>query len=422
MIDLIYTVLLAGGLLALSPVYLLRRRAYRETVPDRLGRLRFPKLRRSIWVHAVSVGEVRAVEKLLERLRTDYPDTPIVVSTTTLTGQELAKRRADVIDHCFYFPFDLPWCVNRALDHVDPALVIIAETEIWPNFMRACGRRGVQVCLVNGRISDVSFERYRLLRAWFAKTLRQFTVVGMQSERDRQRIETLGAPAERTRVFGNLKFDAAMSTSTLKPDLDEFLTTWKPIWFAASTMPGEDEIILDVFEKVRKTAPQLKLLLAPRHPERCGDVEQLLHARHLRFHRRSRLSEAPVDVLLLDTIGELSPAYVHATAVFVGGSLVPRGGHNILEPARWQKPITFGPHMNNFRDVTSLFLAEQAAIQAQDADELASALTRLLSEPMLAADFGRRAGKALQAHVGATSRFAEFIRDHVWKAAPLGTS
>src|SRR5262245_16338192 len=271
-----YTLLLAVGLVLTLPYHLVRFRKYLPTLADRFGFLKVPQLRQSIWVHAVSVGEVKAVESLLDGLRRQFPGKPLVVSTATPTGQHLAKERRSVIDHTFYFPLDLPWCVGRALSRIDPEIVIIAETEIWPNFLRGCNRRGVRVVMINGRISDKSFPRYRLVRRWLTRVFDDYAVIGMQSETDRQRIEAIGADPQKVTVFGKLKYDILTSSRPLDGMLARFLENWTQVWIAASTMPGEDELIADVFVRLRKDYPALKLVIAPRHPHRCDVVEGLL--------------------------------------------------------------------------------------------------------------------------------------------------
>jgi 3-deoxy-D-manno-octulosonic-acid transferase len=223
-----YTFLLTAGLLLAFPVYLVRFRKYMPTLAGRLGFLKIPPLRNSIWVHAVSVGEVKSVEKLIERLRLQFPGSPVVVSTTTPRGQELARQRTDIIDHTIYFPLDLPWCVRRTLDCVDPQMAIIAETEIWPNFLRACRRRNVPVVMINGRISDRSFPRYKLLRRWLPRVFADYTLLGMQSEIDRRRIEEIGAPQEKVAVLGNLKYDVDASSRPVDETLAVLLRSWPP--------------------------------------------------------------------------------------------------------------------------------------------------------------------------------------------------
>jgi 3-deoxy-D-manno-octulosonic-acid transferase len=404
-----YTLVLTVGLILTFPYYLVLFRKYLPTVADRLGFLKVPQLRNAIWVHAVSVGEVKAVERLLERLRQRFPGRPLVVSTSTPTGQQLARERRDIIDHAFYFPIDLPFCVRRAADRIDPQMVIIAETEIWPNFLRICRSRDIPVVMINGRISDRSFARYRLARRWLRRVFADYTMLGMQSEMDRRRIEEIGADPQKVTVFGNLKYDVVSSSRPLDTTLAAVLQNWKQVWIAASTMPGEEELVLDAFAELRNTHPQLKLVIAARHADRFDAVEDLVKRRGIACVRRTRLT-GDGDVLLLDTIGELAAMFEYATVVFMGGSLVPKGGHNVLEPARYRKPIVFGPHMENFRDITRLFLEAEAGIQIQNATELAPAIRNLLANRDHSAELGRRARAIVEQNTGATDRVLEFLQ------------
>jgi 3-deoxy-D-manno-octulosonic-acid transferase len=405
----IYTLALRFGLIVLSPYFLLRSRRYWPTLTDRLGYLKLPQLQNSIWIHAVSVGEVRAVEPLLERLRQDFPQRAIVLSTTTPTGQELARRRSDVVDATFYFPFDLPAPVRRILDRIQPSLVIVAETEIWPNFLRQCHERRIPVMMINGRISDNSFPRYKRVRRWLGPVFANYAVLGMQSDIDRKRIEWMGASARQVQVLGNLKFDAAPPKRSLDPHLADVLRTWNPLWIAASTMPGEDEFILDAFSVVRQSRPELKLLIAPRHTERANEVMSIAVTRGLKTAPRSVLNENS-DVMVLNTIGELAATFEFASVVFVGGSLVEKGGHNILEPARFAKPIIFGPHMENFRDIARLFLDAKAVMQIPNASGLAPIVECILENASIAKSLGENAHRVLLENTGATDRVMEFVR------------
>jgi 3-deoxy-D-manno-octulosonic-acid transferase len=415
----IYTLFLAVCLLAVFPYYcLLRFRKYSPTLRERLGFLKV-QLNRSIWIHAVSVGEVKAIEKLLEGLGKRLNDRPVVVSTITPTGQQLAKQSGHV-HSTFYFPLDLPGCVRRALDRVRPEMVVMAETEIWPNFLRECRKRNIPVIMVNGRISDRSFPRYRLARRWLQTVLADYTLLGMQSETDRQRMAELGGDPRKLTVLGNLKFDVTPSDSPLEAGLSRALSNWDTIWIAASTMPDEEELVLDAFAEARLSHPKLKMVLAPRHPERCDLVEQIIRRRGLSFIRRTGLTSPPSgdaglrsleakDGLILDTIGELAAVFEYATVVFMGGTLVPRGGHNILEPARHRKPVIFGRHMENFRDIARLFLDERAAIQVRNTAELAQAVHKLLSDAELAAQLGSAAQRIVVQNAGATERVLRIL-------------
>src|SRR5437867_12542162 len=408
----IYTLTLAVGLLLTFPYYLVRFRKYLPTLPDRFGFVKLPQMKASIWVHAVSVGEIKAVERLLERLRQQFPENPLVVSTVTPAGQALARERSDIIHSTFYFPIDLPWCVRRALDRIAPEIVIIAETEIWPNFLRECRIRGIRVMMINGRISDRSFNRYRLIRHWLERVFKDYTVIGMQSETDRQRIEAIGADPQRVTVLGNLKYDAVAAGKPLEARLGTFLAGWQPVWIAASTMAGEEEFVLDAFAELREGHPDLKLIVAPRHADRFDAVAQMLESARLPWKRRTELrdTQRSSTVLLLDTIGELAALFHYASVVFVGGSLVATGGHNILEPARHRQPIVFGPHMENFRDMARMFLEAKAALQIQDKSQLAPAIEQLLINPELASELGRNAYAIVVENTGATDRVLQLFQ------------
>ena len=406
---LVYTFLLYAGLLLALPWYALKFRRYFPTLRDRLGYLRIPELKRSVWVHAVSVGEVKSVRKLIGKLRAVHPDQPIVLSTITPAGQELALSTAGLADHVFYFPLDLPGSIRRTLDRVNPDLVLIAETEIWPNFLRECRKRNVRVVMVNGRISDRSFPRYRFVRRWLKHVLDDFTLLGMQTETDRERIESIGADGRKVTVFGNLKYDALDVEQTLAPELSNVLAQLPKLWIAASTMPGEEEQILDAFAAVRDKHPDLTLLIAPRHPQRFDEVERIIRSRGFPCARRTQLGRG-ADILLLDSVGELASTFRHADVVFVGGSLVPRGGHNILEPAIFSNPIVFGPHMENFREIRDIFLEARAALEVRNAAELAAALDLLLSDSKSAAELGAKARRVVEQNTGATDRVLAYLQ------------
>jgi 3-deoxy-D-manno-octulosonic-acid transferase len=406
---LVYTFLLYAGLLLTLSWHAIKFRKYSASLKDRLGFLQIPELQRSVWVHAVSVGEVKSVRKLLERLRIAHPDQPLVLSTITPAGQQLARDTKELADHVFYFPIDLPGVIRRTLDRVNPELVLIAETEIWPNFLRECRKRGIRVVMVNGRISDRSLPRYRVVRRWLRRVLDDYTLLGMQTEADRERIESIGADGRKVTVFGNLKYDAVDVQHSLPADLSALLSSLPMLWIAASTMPGEDELVLDAFTELRKRHPDLTLLIAPRHPARFDSVERIVRDRGFRCTRRTRL-EGGFDVLLLDSVGELASAFRHANVVFMGGSLVPKGGHNILEPAAFSNPIVFGPHMDNFREIRDLFIEAHAAIEVHDAPELASAVDRLLSDTNRAAEIGARARRVVDENTGATERVLAYLQ------------
>jgi len=341
-----------------------------------------------------------------------FPDRPLVLTTITATGQKLAKETPGLADFVFYFPFDFRGAAKRTLRQTNPELVVIAETEIWPNFLHECRKRKIPVVLLNGRISDRSYPRYRWIRGWLKTVLNDYALLGMQSELDRQRIETLGAPAEKVQVFGNLKFDSTVSASELERGLSQLLSQSQPLWIAASTtssgatnLPDEEEFVLKAFTSLRQKHPALKLMIAPRHPERFDGVEKLVRSHGFGCTRRSTGTAAPFkDVFLLDSIGELAASFPFAKVVFMGGTLVPRGGHNILEPAAASRSIVFGPHMENFREISMLFLTGDAAIQVRDATELVSAIDRLLQSEAMASEIGSRALAIVRSNSGATDR------------------
>ena len=406
----LYTVALAVGLVLTFPYYLIRFRKYMPTIGERLGFIAPEDGDSAIWIHAVSVGEVKAIDGLIAGMRRAFPQSRLVVSTTTPTGRALALERGDV-DRVIYFPLDLPGTVRRSLDRIRPVLVVVAETEIWPNFLRRCSRQGVPVFMVNGRISDKSYRRYKLGSRWLGRVLDGYRMLGMQSNLDAERICGLGAPRDRTVVFGNLKYDAPTFTPRLDSTLNDRLSRMQPLLVAASTASGEEPLVLEAYRRLRGKHPALKLLIAPRRPERFDEVEDAIQAAGFSLVRRSRRSSNDAaDVLLLDSIGELTAVFEHAAVVFMGGTLVSRGGHNILEPARFQKPVVFGPHMENFRDMARTFLDAEAAIEVPDAGEFARRVSHILSDPALAAEVGRKAAAVAERNAGATGRALAAIR------------
>lgn len=413
----VYSLLLAVAIALLSPYFLVkgwRQNKYLHNLRARLGHvpgeLRQPAPG-AVWVHAVSVGEALAVAPLLAALRAQLSGRKILVSTTTRTGQEVAAKCLDC-DATFYFPLDFAFACRRVLAAVQPALVVIAETEIWPNFLREAHRRGARVLFVNGRVSDRSFGRYRFWRFFVRRALSKVDFFLMQTEEDATRIRLLGAPAGRVAVGGNLKFDLPEpARPAFLPDLER-LAQGAPVLVAGSTLAREEEKILDALRVCQDVNGRTPLLvLAPRHPERFEEAARLLAARGADFVRRSRweaVDHRPA-VVLLDTLGELSGAYAAATVAFVGGSLVHGGGHNPIEPALWSKPVLFGPSMENFRSVARALKEAKAAFEVRSSDELGILLAALLSDPAAC----RRAGQAARAVVererGAAARCAARI-------------
>jgi 3-deoxy-D-manno-octulosonic-acid transferase len=359
------------------------------------------------------------------------------VSTTTMAGQQIAKG-LPYVDEVFYFPFDLGFTVNRTLRLVRPRLFVMMETEIWPNVLRACHRDGVKIALVNGRISTRSFPRYRFARFFFRRVLSHVDRFCMQSDESARRIVEIGAPRDRVVVTGSLKFDslefgsdkpqdapprgAAFAPSVLDVHqrgrnrvLRYFrVAPTRPVVIAASTLKGEEEPVLEAFQRIRATIPNALLIIAPRKPERFGDVERLVRRAGWNVARRSELrvdADPRHDVVILDTIGELAQLFHVATVVFVGGSLVDAGGHNILEPAVFGKPIVFGPHMHNFAEISQTFLDNGAAIQVRAARELETVLLELLGDPVRRASLGAAARALVEANRGARGKTLAVLAD-----------
>ncbi|HZT72859.1 MAG TPA: 3-deoxy-D-manno-octulosonic acid transferase [Terriglobales bacterium] len=414
----LYSIVLALGLLAISPVLLLKdtqNGRYTRFLRERFGRI--PKLEEAgaIWLHAVSVGEALAVERLIAMLREEFPERAIVLSVTTAAARGVIERRLPA-QKLFYFPLDFRWTARRALRAVRPGLVLIVETEIWPNFLREAQAAGVPVAFINGRISGRSYARYRLVRRLMRRVLGGVTCWLMQTQTDAERCLDLGARPERVQVAGNLKFDLVPpeKRALLRLLADKFRQAGVDrVCVAGSTMEGEEPILLASFAAARERFPQALLILAPRHPQRFEAVAGLLAAAALPWTRRSRLESEGViagGVLLLDTLGELATVYRFADVAFVGGSLVPHGGHNLLEPAFYGAPIIFGPSMENFAAIAEEFLAARAAFRADSGPELQHMMLRLLENDRLREETGRNARLLLESKRGATARVVEVIR------------
>jgi 3-deoxy-D-manno-octulosonic-acid transferase len=420
----VYSALLCVLLLGYLPIFALKRLrpdGYGPSLGQRLGRLGegLPREPRC-WIHAVSVGEAATAVPLVEAMTRRWPQLGIVMTTVTPTGARIvADRLAGRVVHRF-FPIDLPGPVRRALDAVHPRFFIAMETELWPNLLRALARRGVPSMIANGRISDRSFRRYRLVRFFTARMLGHVRVLAMQSEEDARRIIALGAPPERVVVTGNIKSD-------LIPPEGDGDALWQrllgldhgePVWVAGSTHRGEEATVLDVYLRLRSRVPALALVLAPRHPERVAEVERLVRERRLQPVRRSELpkSQAPGAVIILDTVGELAQIYRVASVVFVGGSLVPTGGHNMLEPALLRKPVLFGPHATNFRESAELLLHAGGALVVQNGAELDAQVAALLEDADRRRLMGEAAFKAVAGRRGAIKQTVELIERYLMDA------
>jgi 3-deoxy-D-manno-octulosonic-acid transferase len=410
----IYSALLAVWLLVSLPywmVQMLRHGKYRAGLRQRLGKV--PAVldsqpgRATIWVHAVSVGEVLAVSELVAEVRRRLPQYRVVVSTTTDTGQQLGRKRFGK-ENVFYFPLDFAFAIRPYLQKLRPELVVIAETELWPNFLRLARRDGSRIAVVNARISDRSFPGYWRMRGLLSRVLRQVDLFLAQTESDSARLVAIGAPAERILVSGNLKFDvpppaAPAIVSSLQKELDKAQAG--PVIVCGSTVEDEEPLLLRAFENVLASYPRAVMILAPRRPERFAEVAQLLAHLGVRFWQRSLWSGSPISggVFLIDSIGELASLYGLADIAFVGGSLVPRGGHNILEPAQQGVPIIVGQHTENFRDIVGLF-ERRSAVRVVSPAELPLVFMELLSNQNERRMLGRRGAETLREQMGATAR------------------
>jgi 3-deoxy-D-manno-octulosonic-acid transferase len=412
---LLYSALLAAGLLISLPYWMFGKRRqgkYREGLNERLGKV--PSRLQGcagpvIWVHAVSVGEVLAVGELVAELRRRLPRYRVVISTTTATGQALAKKRFGE-ESVFYFPLDFAFAIRPYLTTLKPRLIVIAETEFWPNFLRLARKSDARLAVVNARISDRSWPGYR--RAWrigvLGAVLSNIDLFLAQTGEDARRLRDIGAPVERVQVSGNLKFDvAAPAPPAIVASLRSVFQQAGagPVIVCGSTVEEEEGLLLLAFQNVLASHPRAVMILAPRHPERFGEVAQLLEQMGIRFWRRSLWGGDSMagGVFLVDTIGELASLYALADVAFVGGSLVPRGGHNIIEPAQHGVPIIVGNHTENFRDIVGLF-QRQDAVRVVGPAEFPLVLMELLSNEAERAALGRRGADTLRSQMGATEK------------------
>jgi len=396
-----------------------RHGKYRKGFAERLGRvpsrLQLPEKQEPvIWVHAVSVGEVLAVAGLVEQLRRRWPQPGIFVSTTTDTGQALARKRFGEAS-VFYFPMDFAFAIRPYLRALRPRMVVIAETEFWPNFMRLAHANGARIAVVNARISDRSWPSYRRFRGLLRRLLANVDLFLAQTLEDAARLQDIGASPERVRVTGNLKFDIPVpAPPAIVESLQKAIAAngAGPVLVCGSTVEGEESLLLKAFENLLVQHPRAVMMLAPRHPERFPAVVALLERMSIRFCRRSLWNGEPLTggVLLLDTIGELAALYALADVAFVGGSLVPHGGHNIIEPAQHGVAIVVGSHTENFRDIVSLFQDRDAVRIVTPADLPLVLLELLLNEEERIA-LGKRAAETIGSQLGATARTARKLQE-----------
>ena len=422
-----YSLLTLILFIVVSPYFVYQAVRYQKYIGGLRQRLGFLPIsfnldgEESIWIHAVSVGEALTARALAADLKTRYPRLRLFLSTTTMAGQQVARRSLSHVDAVFYFPFDWVFIVRRTLNLVRPRLFIMMETEIWPNLLRECRARGVKTVLINGRISSRSYPRYRLIKPFFRRVLADVDRFCVQSEESAQRLTELGADPARVSVTGSLKFDslepptAAAHGRPRERVLRFFrVSPNRTVIVAGSTMKGEEAAVLRAFTRIKAGAPGALLVVAPRHPERFGEVERLARDAGFVTVRRTELAidtEPRADVVVLDSLGELAQLYQVATAVFVGGSLADHGGHNILEPAIFGKPIVFGPHMQNFKEIADAFLTNDAAVQVPSERELEATLLALVTDPVRRARLGAAARALVEANRGAKSKTLAVIAD-----------
>ena len=417
----LYSLVLVLALVLYAPFAVLKRllrRGHPLNLRQRLGHIGAgmpPEPR--CWVHAVSVGEAITAIPLVEAIRRRWPELAVVLTTVTPTGARIVTDRLSPVATHRYFPLDLPGPVQRAIAAIKPRFFIGMETELWPNFLGALAGRGIPSMIANGRISDRSFRRYRWVSFLTRRMLASVTVFGMQSQEDARRIIALGASPERVVVTGSLKTDAEPESAGNRELWEKLLrlARGERVWVAGSTHRGEEEIVAEVFGRLRPDYPDLVLVLAPRHPERVPEVERLLVDRGLPAVRRSQLPTARrgQPVIILDTVGELARLYRLAEVVFVGGSLVPTGGHNIFEPALRSKPVLFGPYTSNFRDSAELLLGAGAARRVADGAGLEADLRALLEKPDMARAMGEAGFQAVIRRQGGVRATLELVERYL---------
>ncbi|MDO9558609.1 MAG: 3-deoxy-D-manno-octulosonic acid transferase [Syntrophales bacterium] len=372
-----------------------------------------------IWMHAVSVGEVTAAAPIMAALRADFPAACLVLSTGTETGQEMARRLVPEATAIIYFPLDLPHVVRKLIRLVRPDIFVLTETELWPNFLRACRDQGIDVVMVNGRLSPRSFKKYYSTRFFWKEILKDIYEMGVISEIDAGRARAIGMAPEKIRVLGNAKYDglAAKVSPALREETARRLNmaAGERVLVAGSTHEGEETVILEVFRKLLAVYPDFRLILVPRHVERAGEVTNLVRQAGFDGLALTQIDQGRTmrdeKILVVDSIGELFKVYSLATVVYCGGSLVPKGGQNILEPAAWGKVVFYGPSMEDFRDEKILLEAVGAGIPVNDGPELADKMLALLQTPEMLASKGQAAGQVVAANRGASQRYAALIRN-----------
>ena len=427
----LYDLILTLAAVVLLPYALFKGARYGrvwEGVGERLaiyapGRLRALRGRRLVWVHAVSVGEVRACLPLLKELRRSEPDAALLLSCMTFTGKEVGQD-LDEVDLCIFLPFDISFLVKRALRQLQPQAVLLIETEIWPNLVRMVAELQIPLLMVNGRISDRSFPRYLMVKRLLSPLLGHFTRFCMQTRMDALKIVRLGASSEKVEVTGNMKFDLPapdFSSAEIRSMCRAFaLPEKRMVWVAGSTRQGEEQLIVDAFKVLLEKGYDLNLVLVPRYPERAGSVAELVKIAGLEPVMRSELTDlhpslANRDVLIGDTLGEMLKIYACADLVFVGGSLVPVGGHNVLEACMLNKPVLFGPHTQNNKQIVSLLLEAEGGVRVTP-ENLSGEVEKLVRESALRERIGHNGAAVYAEHAGAAHRSLKALQEIMGKA------
>lgn len=411
----LYNLISTIGLVLYLPRLLLKKgpEDRRTFIRERLGMYAYAKT--DIWVHAVSVGETLACIPFLKKLKQEFPDKTITFSTTTYTGQKIAREKFREADRIIYMPLDSVFCVKNVVKSLRPDLFITVETELWPSLFQSLKRIGSRIIILNGRISNDSFKGYNKIKFLMQNMLSSVDFFYMQGKGDAERIIALGADKYKVGVMGNFKFDIELKEEA---PLNWLTGVTGKILLAASTHEGEEEIILDAFNLIKKDLQGIKLIIAPRRPEQFDDIAELIRKKGFSFIRRSTISETGIptesgtDIILLDTIGELSRVFSRASVAFIGGSLIPHGGHNIMEPAYWSKPIIFGPHMDNF-PIAAEFLKSSAALEVKDSEEIAKTVIALINDNTKAASMGRNARAIVDKNTGAVKKALELVRGYL---------
>lgn len=388
--------------------------AYRQRIGERMARYTSPALKECLWLHAVSYGETVAANDLIEQLLEHYPNTPILITNMTTTGSERVRHQFADRVHNVYLPYDLPSLVKRFLAHFRPKLGIIMETELWPNLLQQCHNQGIPILLANARLSEKSTRGYAKISPMTRRMLSHIHTIAAQTRTDARRFQLLGASKQQTVVFGNLKYDLQPNDQQIAQGLNA-KALWqannRPVWIAASTHEGEEEIVLTAHTQLKKQHPDLLLILVPRHPDRFQDVAELCQRQGYRLLRHSEQvsPNRNTDILLGDTMGEMFYFYAQSDVVFLGGSIMPIGGHNIIEPISVGLPVLTGPHLHHIAEMQNLFPKDQCRLEVNDATELASAVDTLLTHPEQASRLVHAAQTAHTANQGALKKHLQRI-------------